>query len=684
MVNKLTQVKINSTTLTRGTDYLDWRSEETQSNSVDKMLLTCMAELKTTVSGLREGMTVEIWEGYTTTTDTKVFSGTIVKMVEKEGIIVILAYEKLWECVKKTVNTYYDSTIHSSAGKISDIFIDLIETYTNLTADSTSVQDSGTVDTLPTFLCKDANVFERLQVLSAGLNWQFYYDAPTDKVVFEPRGFRSNPNTLRIGGNIPNVMGLPEWSTDIQELINVVKITGNVYLGREIETFAGDGSTTAFTLAKIPEHTEVDVDGTAKSIGKTDSTETGTFDYTVDKENLIVNMVTFPGIGETLTVKYYWGVPAPFRRRNQESIDLYGEGNLVLMENDVMTVNEANQRIKNVFSVYSTPFTVLGPVIIKPSFVVSLDTKLGDLMPMEDNNTGRTETLVVTKIVRKWPDPSLEIYLGDRPLRLNKLEADLSYRIRRIEEAVSGDQDSITEGVDIAHLLEAKRVSIKLTEHFGFDSWYLDNAINGPLTQTSLLIDGFNATGNWSVSGGGSALAASAVTAEFQRGTAGFKITWASEAEVTLSNTTDSDDLSSYTGAASGAPANGTAALWMKLEDVDDITGNVVLNMGSNASNTYGYIGKEYTSNTTFGSETATYKTGWNFLLFDLDNPDTTTGTPDWTGTDTKTITFTPNQASGTIYFDYLTIRDIDENSKTFIGRPNTVPTRTDVIDVTY
>jgi len=85
---------------------------------------------------LNSGQSVEVWRGYITPTDTKVFSGYIEKYDPEGGIVTISANDKLWKAVRGEANLVYDKDVVGSPaypnGKISKIFQDLINSHSNI------------------------------------------------------------------------------------------------------------------------------------------------------------------------------------------------------------------------------------------------------------------------------------------------------------------------------------------------------------------------------------------------------------------------------------------------------------------------------------------------------------------------------------------------------------------------
>ncbi|KKM97742.1 hypothetical protein LCGC14_1165060, partial [marine sediment metagenome] len=230
------------------------RSWETDSNlgrsTIKSMyiLLTKNVDTVLTTDKTLNGKAVTVQRGIITTTEQYIFRGEVVNVFPDGGILRVLLADKLYETTKKTVTKSWDINIDSEAGKISEIFLTLINDYTTLTADATTVQDSGTIFTIKKFTMRAATVFNGLERLAELLGWQFYYDPDDDKVYFEPKGYTNSGITLTVGTNVVRV---PKWQYDSTQLFNIVKLYGSEY---EVETTESGqvGVTSGWTTSEVP------------------------------------------------------------------------------------------------------------------------------------------------------------------------------------------------------------------------------------------------------------------------------------------------------------------------------------------------------------------------------------------------------------------------------------------------
>ena len=205
----------------------------------------------TTLSKFQE---VIIWENFSGTLETDAnrrFIGNIAKIERDTGEIKITCFGELWKAIQSEVNQTFDKNIDSEAGEGSEIFINLAS-LAGLTADSSSIIATGTANTnivLDKFVCKNAEIYERMQTLADIYNYQFYHRPSVDKAFFEPKGYTLNSNVIRIGGTSNNVQGFPKWVEDSSKIFNRVEIKGRFLEPKKTESCNGDGSETTFTLS---------------------------------------------------------------------------------------------------------------------------------------------------------------------------------------------------------------------------------------------------------------------------------------------------------------------------------------------------------------------------------------------------------------------------------------------------
>jgi hypothetical protein len=395
------------------------------------------------------GQVILIYRGDTTPT-TSVFNGYIESFEPDGGKIKIIGKDKAWDMVRKEVTHVYDSGIDASAGVISEIFTDLVTTYAGLTANATSVQDSGTTIILDKFVCNHTDIFERCKALAKVLDWQFYYRSDTNKVYFEPKGFTSNTTVLTVGSNIIKV---PKWTYDTTEMVNDLTVVGAY---SEIETTESGriGVTTGYTTTGVditfePISVKVYNDNntpptTLKVGGLPDSSSS--FDYYVDKNQKKI----LPAPGTTfannsyMEIRYSHAVPIPVHMTADASIAAYGQFKKTLTYNDLRSVTDAETRGTLYLTRYSSPF-INSTIQVKINS--SYNLKIGDQITVVDNVSipNINMAFVISRLRLRWPGDYDELVIGDKAWRLSEWQSSVEERLKRLLESEIANQDLIVE-----------------------------------------------------------------------------------------------------------------------------------------------------------------------------------------------------------------------------------------------
>ena len=454
---KKTKVVINGTTI-KDTDgspdpnkLINWEYEK-DDRTISEATMILPKSISDLVD-LNNGQTVEIWAGWTTSTDKRYFYGYIDNIVPEGALIKVTCKNEMITLVRKNVNHVYDSSIDASAGEISEIVKDLIETYGGMTA---SVQSSGTEDgkRIDQFKCINSDIFERIIALKKALDWDLYYNDSDRKVYFEPWGFRDSGITLTVGEEI---VALPEWEFDTSNMINDLRIDGattqtNLTESGQIGTDTGY-TTNSITLDKTPDAVELYMDSsnppTTQRIGGSKDASTGHF-YYVDRENKKI----MPATGTTFTsgdyakINYIWSAPAPIHMTNDLSITNYGRYQKEVELGDVSSVADAESRGANILSKRSIPF-ITGKILVKSQEgnipnrgeeVSIVDTKTPTV-----NGENLSGDYVVNKIKYKFPSGIEELEVGDKKWHLVEWQESTEQRLKRLEEQFVRNQDLVIE-----------------------------------------------------------------------------------------------------------------------------------------------------------------------------------------------------------------------------------------------
>ncbi len=453
---KFTKIDINSVTIKDddgGPDpklAFSWEYEKIDDNEISEIEITMPLTVMDTVD-ITNGQTLEVWAGNTTSTDLKYFNGFVDDIIPEGALVRVIGKNAMVQLVRKNVNKVYDSGIDASAGEVSEIAEDLIETFGGMNG---TVQSSGTEDGIrvDVFKCVNTDIWERLVTLKRALDWQIRYDDANDVVHFEPRAFVDSGITLNTSIEL---IGNPEWDFDTTNMINDLRVDGastqtNITENGKIETTA-NYLNESILLTKTPDIVELLIDAadppTTQKEGGTKDASTSHF-YYIDRENKKI----MPKTGTTFTtdhfaiINYTWSAPAPIHMRNQESVDNYGLFQKQVDLPDVASVADAESRGASILNRRSIPF-VTGKLLVKSTSTPNV----GELVNVIDTKSVKDPSgqYVVNKVLYKWPSGTEEIEVGDAQWRLADWQSTTEDRLKRLEEQFVRNQDILLELVNI-------------------------------------------------------------------------------------------------------------------------------------------------------------------------------------------------------------------------------------------
>ena len=128
---KLTKVIINSITIKDSngspdpSKLISWEYEK-DDEAISEAEIIVPRNINDLVD-VNNGQTVEIWSGWTTSTDKRYFYGYIDNIKPDGATIKITCKNEMIKLVRKSVNHVYDSSVDTSAGEVSEIVEDLID-----------------------------------------------------------------------------------------------------------------------------------------------------------------------------------------------------------------------------------------------------------------------------------------------------------------------------------------------------------------------------------------------------------------------------------------------------------------------------------------------------------------------------------------------------------------------------
>ncbi len=423
-----------------------------------------------TLINLSKLQSVVIWENVSGTLETDAnrrFIGEIRKIEKDVGTIKVTCFGELSKAITSEVNQTFDRNIDSEAGEGSEIFITLAG-IAGLTADSTSVQPTGTSNNdivLDKFVCKNAEPYERMQALADIYDFQFYFRPSVAKAFFEPRGFTLNSNVITIGGSSNNVQGIPKLVEDSTKIFNRVEIKGAFDEIKKTELFDGTGAQTEFTLSFEPEIVTVTVDGTEQTGGVSGSTSS--FDYTVDKSNkkIVFASGSIPGAGSNnVVILYSYRQERSVFRNNESSIAELGRTiSARFTFKDIESVDDAEKRADKLLEVYSDEF-VTTKLKVTPTTSENFGLEAGQKIRVVYDRYDFDRVMVIKTMITRFPENDVELFLGDKEVKIASIDFDNSKRLKRIEEELSKGSTFITESKDIPHTLNSNRRDLRVNQ----------------------------------------------------------------------------------------------------------------------------------------------------------------------------------------------------------------------------
>jgi len=453
----LTEVKIAGTD--RVSFLSSWETKEDFGNNISQAEIVFSSNI-TVVP--QNGDTVTIKRGETTSTDQFVFDGYVDEVVKTTGYVIVRAKDKLIDLIRNEVTKSYDSNVDASAGKISDIFKDLVNTFGGgtLIANDVSVQDSGTVTILKKFICNHEDVFKQCQELADLIDWQFYYRADTGLVYFEPKAFLGQNGALVVGTDLSE--GL-EWVFDASELVNVATIFGAT---TDVETTESGklGTTTGWTagdggfgpLTYEPVSVKVYADGsnpptTLRTGGVAGATTT--YDYIVDKINKRIVWETDGGYSwaadQYVQVDYTYSIPVPLAGQSPSSVGTYGKHQKTFFFDGIKDVDDAEVKLNEVLEKYSIPF-----ISTVATSLTNITLKPGQTVQVVDSKANEDRILLINNIVKTFPNKGDQIDVGDKTWKTADWQTEVMDRIIELEEKTARVSDFLIHLVNVAHSAE--------------------------------------------------------------------------------------------------------------------------------------------------------------------------------------------------------------------------------------
>lgn len=428
--------------------------------------------------------TVNIKRGLVLPTETNMFDGEVVNIIEEGSTVVLEIQDSMNNAVTSEVTKTYDKDIDPSGGKGSEIFLDLINTFTDLTADSGTVVDTGSVILIKTFICNHVSVWEKIKELCRVYNYIAYYDPTDGKAHFEPKGFVTSSITLQTGSNIKNEL---HWKSDSKQLINDFTALGAELLVEDEFFFNGTGAQTEFEIPFVFISVRVEVGGVLKTPGVSGSTS-GTFDYTANKEQKLVifESGSIPPSGtNNVKVIVIRSLPVPMRVTDSTSITDFNRKRRSKHILGVQTVSDAEHYAKSYLEKYKEPFESV-------QVLTDEDLDAGDLVQIIDTQKSKNKILYINKIERSWPARFDKVSCGDKLFRLADWQVDNAERLKRLEELTAKNTEVVVQLIqfDLDINLNPRPLKIIRVDRSQDNLFILDHPVKGLLDGSTVLATG--------------------------------------------------------------------------------------------------------------------------------------------------------------------------------------------------
>lgn len=411
---------------------IEWEMDNTDSTMINQITLTFHSLVNTLNPDLPDniiGKTIVVKRGITTGSEDTIFQGFIQQIDKEYNKFYIYARDKLYNAVQRNVTKTFASNIDTEAGVISEIFKTLINDFTDLTADNTSVVNSGTDIILERFFCNNADVYERAEQLAIFLSWQLYYNPLTDLVHFEPQGNRTTVGTITVGTEI---VERPKWIRDGSKKVKTLKVFGGPQEVETTEFFTGDNSEVSFTLANIPVSTKVFLDGVLQ-LGSVEGTVVDA-EYSVDPGTKTIKFtIAPPSASNNVEVRYSY--LSPIALTGENLID-YGL-DLTLRKEELTTILDVENFVNTYLAKHSVDF-----IKSELKVVDVLDMDPGQTITVVDTEQNINQVFLIKRIVKRFPYMGDKITVDSEDVRQEEWEITTEDRIRRIEERLS-QQESI-------------------------------------------------------------------------------------------------------------------------------------------------------------------------------------------------------------------------------------------------
>ena len=327
---------------------------------------------------------------------------------------------------------------------------DIITNYTvNLTYSSTS--SSGV--TLDKFIAR-GYLIDVVKYLMDMVEWQIRIDE-NDNFYFEPWGNVSNGYEFSTGSNFQVV----EWVDDMTKFLNHVKIRGGFENFIKSETLSGTNTT--FSLAEKP-------------VGDFQVTSVSPDDYTVNAED---KEIVFDTSKTDPVVTYTYNEPVVVDNQDDNSINDYYEVFEEIEAPWLNTFSEARRYSQKLLDKFGVPLAKAKGFGVGYNFNVDV----GETVTVVDNERGKTEEMIITKITYQAKKGLTEYEFGESDYVYDYWRRRVEDKIKELTQRIT-KEDKYVVARNIKHTLKITlAVSETWKENSPVDSFILGHETLGRL-----------------------------------------------------------------------------------------------------------------------------------------------------------------------------------------------------------
>lgn len=330
------------------------------------------------------------------------FGGTVTRLENLvEGGILI---GKLFSCNDQSfrLNSQLVTSTYSDMD-VRDIILDIVANFTDGTYTTVNVQSGSIVGTIK-FNYDQVTV--ALEKLAKQIGWEWYVDADKDIHFFPPDTVANAPYT------IDDTSGNLEWASlnidqSVVNMKNSIYVIGGTYTKSFDATttpdvYQTDGVASVFPIAYpyTADSIVVTLAGVSQTIGTDNITDPVTVQVLYNEQGRFIRFTSVPTTGQTIKVYGLAQIPILAQVQNDPAIATYGEIQDVIVDQNISSVEEAQQRGLAQIAQYGSPVYAIRFSTLKTGFEV------GQTISINSTIFGVNVQVIIKRITGKMYSPT--------------------------------------------------------------------------------------------------------------------------------------------------------------------------------------------------------------------------------------------------------------------------------------